>query len=72
MNKPHKWAKEIKAWADGATIQLRYKYAGGWSQWEIVNAPHWHPVDTFEYRVKPDPTVLDGSNVGICAFEVNP
>jgi hypothetical protein len=23
MSKPHKWAKEIKAWADGAEIEWR-------------------------------------------------
>lgn len=48
MNKPHKWAKEIKAWADGAEIQCRY--VGG-VNWGSAPNPSWH--DDLEYRVKP-------------------
>ena len=49
--KPHKWAKEIKAWADGATIQFM-----GFDEWidvEDDEAPEWH--ETSEYRIKPQP-----------------
>jgi len=52
--KPHKWAKEIKAWADGAEIE----YA-------VANSLNyeWHPLDSvnrFEhrntnFRIKPQP-----------------
>lgn len=47
--KPHKWAKEIKAWADGAEIEY-YAY-DVWSD--------WHPdigwFEDYEYRIKPQP-----------------
>jgi hypothetical protein len=46
--KPHKWAKEIHAWADGAEIEQ--KIGGTWHQ---VLTPSWHR-DT-EYRIKPQP-----------------
>jgi len=47
--KPHKWAKEIKAWADGAEIEY-YSY-NIWSDWhEDIG---WF-VD-YEYRIKPQP-----------------
>jgi hypothetical protein len=50
MNKPHKHAAMIKAWADGAELEFR----------SVSTAPRWLPVlsahywshDT-EYRVKP-------------------
>lgn len=50
MNKPHKWSKEIHAWADGAVIQI--KTASG----------EWHDIDfnpsfldrDSKYRVKPE------------------
>ena len=56
MNKPHKWAKEIKAWADGAEIQFR-----------IIGQDNWYDFnddDVFvsvfdngakEFRIKPQP-----------------
>ena len=49
--KQHKWHKEIKAWADGATIQFM-----GFDEWVDVEndeAPEWH--ETSEYRIKPQP-----------------
>lgn len=47
MNKPHKWAKEIKAWADGAEIEY-YSY-DIWSEWyEDIG---WY--EGYEYRIKP-------------------
>lgn len=45
--KPHKWAKEIKAWADGAEIE----YKDGRSWWD-VNEPVWN-AEGAEYRIKP-------------------
>jgi len=44
---PHKHAALIKAWADGAAIQLKTPHNG----WMDVGAPYWHPEA--EYRVKP-------------------
>ena len=50
MSKPHKWAKEIKAWADGAEIETKY----GEHDWEVEYYPNWHS-DQVEYRIKPQP-----------------
>lgn len=50
MSKPHKHAKLIKAWADGAKIQ-----------WFDATKGKWYPSDNplwkeeREYRVKPEP-----------------
>ena len=51
MNKPHKHAEVIKAWADGAVIE--YKRDDELSEWrEVVNGtPSWS--EHFQYRVKP-------------------
>ena len=46
--KPHKWAKEIKAWADGSEIEQKIG-----ETWHQVLTPSWHR-DT-EYRIKPQP-----------------
>lgn len=46
--KPHKHAELIKAWADGAEIEVK-KPDG----WEIRFSPKWHPDN--EYRIKPEP-----------------
>jgi hypothetical protein len=51
VNKPHKHAEIIKAWADGAAIQCRMIDRGG--HWIDSDDPHW--LCTFEYRVKPEP-----------------
>ena len=48
--KPHKWAKEIKAWADGAEIEVKY----GEHDWEVEYYPYWHS-DQVKYRIKPQP-----------------
>ena len=50
--KPHKWSKEIKAWADGAVIECRRiidPYSLGWN----ITNPTWD--DEYEYRIKPQP-----------------
>ena len=54
--KPHKWAKEIKAWADGAEIESRYMgdsdaYRKGW---ELDLEPVWGD-EVWEFRIKPQP-----------------
>ena len=54
MNKPHKWAKEIKAWADGAEIECRFLYAQVEQKWQVTNAPRFEDPQ-WEYRIKPQP-----------------
>jgi len=49
--KPHKWAKEIKAWADGAEIEVKE----GKSDWWITPDPNWSLHPNVEYRIKPQP-----------------
>ena len=51
--KPHKWAKEIHAWADGSVIQCRENNKNTWA--DIEGVPCWSLIDGVEYRIKPDP-----------------
>lgn len=54
---PHKHAAVIKAWADGAQIQYRFKSTlNDWSEWMPCNGPSWSTAN--EYRVKPTPVPL--------------
>lgn len=53
MNKPHKHAEVIKAWADGAEIEYRVH---GNSEWQQVEIPRW--FERYEYRVKPAPKTI--------------
>lgn len=52
MNKPHKHAELIKAWADGAEIEFFSKMHNEWQQIS-VSSPSWF-ID-IEYRIKPEP-----------------
>lgn len=45
--KPHKHAELIKAWADGAEIEVKNEDG----TWELTN-PIWHPNNI--YRIKPE------------------
>jgi hypothetical protein len=50
----HKWHKEIKAWADGAEIEV--KNQNDTNKWElIIKNPMWYTDDWWEYRIKPQP-----------------
>ena len=54
----HKWHKEIKAWADGAEIEV--KNSMDINQWILCVHPNWsegftEEVDWIEYRIKPQP-----------------
>jgi hypothetical protein len=49
MNKPRKWHKEIKAWADGAEIEKN----NGLGYWITDSNPSWADWET--YRIKPQP-----------------
>ena len=53
MSKPHKWAKEIKAWADGAEIEFRLP-TGTWKLCDATEEPpQW--LENVDYRIKPQP-----------------
>lgn len=45
----HKHAELIKAWADGAEIEMK---VSEW-HWVYIHKPHWD--DDVEYRIKPEP-----------------
>jgi len=49
MNKPHKHAALIKAWADGAEIQYRNSIREVWR--DVSGNPAWCTMA--EYRIKP-------------------
>ena len=48
----HKHAELIKAWADGAEIQV---YKPHWDEWHDCQTPIW---DSDEYRIKPRDHVI--------------
>ncbi len=50
MNKKHKHAELIKAWADGAEIQFKSALKEEWHDSE--GNPDWH--ENLEYRIKPE------------------
>jgi hypothetical protein len=52
MNKPHKHAECIKAWADGAEIEFRH---GECYEWETIDNPTWNLYN--QYRIKPQPMI---------------
>jgi hypothetical protein len=49
MKTPHKHAKLIKAWADGAEIEYRKQGA----YWVADDEMGWY--EDYEYRIKPEP-----------------
>lgn len=51
--KPHKWHKEIKAWADGAEIECYSKgYPdAGWQEFD----GNWGEIEGWKFRIKPQP-----------------
>ena len=73
----HKWANEIKAWADGAEIQYRIRprvEGGEYSEWVTQKNPQWYTSDVAEYRVKPEPVkeVLNDSQNAGCEHCTDP
>ena len=48
MKTPHKHAELIKAWADGAEIEVYWN-----GKWEETASPIWNTQA--EYRIKPEP-----------------
>lgn len=57
--KPHKWQKEIIAWANGEQIQFRDMRTLPVSDWVINTHPSWYTDGTYEYRVKTEPDIID-------------
>jgi hypothetical protein len=51
MNKPHKHAELIKAWADGAEIEEQHNN----EIWRPFDDGHWMEADAWKYRIKPEP-----------------
>jgi hypothetical protein len=51
MKTPHKHAAVIKAWADGAQVQVNVGTENK-KDWRDIPDPVWNAT---EYRVKPDP-----------------
>ena len=65
----HKWHKEIKAWADGAEIEVRSPLNNGWSAWVLVEnkSPQWFNEN--QYRIKPQPKEAHDINVDWKSWE---
>jgi hypothetical protein len=53
MNKPHKHAELIKAWADGADIQC---WDIAFQEWRNIAQPSW--TDNLQYRIKLQPKIV--------------
>ena len=55
MKTPHKHAELIKAWADGAEIEVLvgHKWVDVEENWTSYQNPFWYP--DMEYRIKPEP-----------------
>ena len=46
--KQHKWHKEIKAWADGAKIEVKHIAENEWENFE----GDWSLTEGYEFRIK--------------------
>jgi len=53
--KPHKWAKEICAWANGAEIEWCTCSVNGEDLWTNCLSPTWEIDDDYAYRIKQQP-----------------
>jgi hypothetical protein len=59
MNKPHRWAEVIKAWADGAEVECRDMFFEDsfWGPWSEDDQPiNWNDPH-YIFRVKVEPVV---------------
>lgn len=63
--KPHKHAEVIKAWADGAIVQVLAP--AGWE--DMHSAPGW--FDFNEYRIKPEPAAPKWPQTTMTNKEIN-
>jgi hypothetical protein len=50
VRRPHKHAELIKAWADGAEIEIKHRL-GSWESMQTKG--EW--IEDYEYRIKPEP-----------------
>jgi len=60
MTNKRKWHKEIKAWANGAEIEVRHLDAENknWHDWKSIDHHSYHAYafkDEYEYRIKAQP-----------------
>ena len=53
--KQHKWSKEIKAWADGAEIEMRVSDSNFAYVWTKCETPMFDTNEKWEYRIKQQP-----------------
>ena len=53
MGQPHKHAALIKAWAEGATIQVNFPNDA--ERWTDTPDPAWGTSYSRKYRIKPEP-----------------
>jgi hypothetical protein len=51
----HKWAKEIKAWADGAEIEFRFPNSKSQNEWKCLGDDADWSIEGCEFRIKPQP-----------------
>jgi hypothetical protein len=71
----HKWHKEIKAWADGAEIEIKINTETLGCDWTAVKSDHdWTQIEGVEYRIKPQPKVNEFAHIPywLCCGSVNP
>jgi hypothetical protein len=79
---PHKWQKEMDAYADGKTIQWRNTLSqfATFREWKncVEEKPLWLRGEGHEYRIKPEPVVhylsvdVRGSNNVLYHIEQGP
>jgi hypothetical protein len=71
----HKWHKEIKAWADGAEIEIKINTETLGCDWTAVKSDHdWTQIEGVEYRIKPQPKVNEFAHIPywLCCGSVSP
>ena len=61
MSKPHKHAELIKAWADGAKIEVFYSE----DEWEEIANPTWNPDAKYRIKPEPKPDITQCRRIGI-------
>jgi hypothetical protein len=65
----HKWHKEIKAWADGAEIEV---FDSKFNDWVTTDSPSWNTDSNInlQYRIKPQPK--EKKSLYVVIFNGNP
>jgi len=57
MNKPHKFAEVINAWAEGKEIEFKHKADDVWRLFVFKMTPNFNAVD-LEWRIKSKPSTI--------------